>query len=259
MLLSATPGSLSWPAALVVWGPGYWSSLHKHHSIQLVLALQGSLRVRGGPGQPWLTCGAALVQPDALHEVEARDATVLISFVDPESELAAALVGREGRAIAAIEARQVARWRARLGDPATLDAGTVEAWLRSELLSGRQPNTVHPRVQRVLRFLRERLAEVDEAHSLDRLAVVAGLSPSRLMHAFTASLGVPLRPYIRWLRLQRALGELMGGATVTQAAHTAGFSDAAHLSRTVRRMLGSTPTELVKRRSRTRGVQLGSA
>src|SRR5262245_55602432 len=162
MLMNATPGALSWPAALVVWGPGYRSSLHKHHSIQLVLALQGSLRTRGGPGQRWLTCEAALMRPDAWHEVEAPEATVLITFVDPESELGAALVGREGGAIAAIEARQVARWRARLGDPAALDAGTVEAWLWSELLSGRRPSTVHPRVKRVLRFLREQLAEIDE-------------------------------------------------------------------------------------------------
>ena len=106
---------------------------------------------------------------------------------------------------------------------------------------------MHPRVKRVLRQLREQLGAADEL-SLETLARTAGLSPSRFMHVFTESVGVPLRPYVLWLRLQRACGELMRGASVTEAAHSAGFSDAAHMTRTFRRMLGTTPSELVRRR-----------
>src|SRR4029453_15865292 len=58
------------------------------------------------------------------------------------------------------------------------------------------------------------------------------------------SLGVPVRPYILWLRLQRAACDMMNGASVTNAAYRAGFSDAAHLTRTFRRMLGATPSDL---------------
>jgi AraC-like DNA-binding protein len=76
------------------------------------------------------------------------------------------------------------------------------------------------------------------------------------MHVFTESTGVPLRPYILWLRLQRACCDLMGGGTVTAAAHNAGFSDAAHLTRTFRRMLGMTPTDLALRKRMSRGVTL---
>jgi hypothetical protein len=41
-----------------------------------------------------MKCGAALVRADAAHEVDARHVTVLIAFVDPESELGAALSER---------------------------------------------------------------------------------------------------------------------------------------------------------------------
>lgn len=41
-----------------------------------------------------------------------------------------------------------------------------------------------------------------------------------------------------------ALASLSTGATLTEAAHAAGFADAAHLTRTVRRMMGDAPSVL---------------
>ena len=104
----------------------------------------------------------------------------------------------------------------------------------------------HPRVNRVLRSIPVRLAR-DNDVSLKTLADVAGLSPSRFMHVFTASVGMPLRPYILNLRLERACRELAAGGSVTFAACVAGFSDAAHLTRTFRRVLGTTPSRLFPR------------
>ena len=251
MLISAAPGALLWPAAMIVWGPGYVSSGHAHHCVQLVLTLHGVLRIRRRPHDEWTKCGAVLVRPDAPHEVQASDTTVLIAFVEPESELGAALSDRLGQDITPISMREVGRWRRSLGNPKTLTASRVEPWVRRELLCATKAPDIHPSVRRVLRFLREQLGD-SEALSLHNLAKIAHLSPSHFMHVFTESVGVPLRPYILWLRLQRACGELMRGATATEAAHSAGFSDAAHLTRTFRRMLGTTPSELTRRRPASR-------
>ena len=79
----------------------------------------------------------------------------------------------------------------------------------------------------LLRDLPSRLAEA-EAVSLEVLATSVGLSASRFLHLFTTSVGVPLRPYVLWLRLQCGAGELARGKSVADAAHAAGFSDAAH-------------------------------
>lgn len=253
MLISAAPGVLLWPAAMIVWGPGYVSSCHAHHCVQLVMTMRGALRIRSSPGNPWIRCGAALVKSDARHEVEALHKTVLIAFVEPESGLGAALAERLEQSIMPISAREVTRWRNSLGSPAALTGLQVEQWIRGELLRDSKAPRIHPRVRRVLRFLREQLGTAD-ALSLDKLADVAGLSPSRFMHVFTSSVGVALRPYILWLRLQRACGELMRGASVTEAAYSAGFSDGAHMTRTFRRMLGTTPKELAERRQRSRGT-----
>jgi AraC-like DNA-binding protein len=180
--------------------------------------------------EAWAICCAALVRPDAKHEVEAQDTTVLIAFVESESDLGAALLDRVREDIARIDTRDVDRWRAALGEPATVRAWKVEAWVRRELLQGKKAPRMHPRVKRALRHLREHLS--GEVLSLQCLSEMAGLSPSRFMHVFTESVGVPLRPNVLWLRLQRASGELMRGASVTDAAHCAGFSDAAHMTRT---------------------------
>jgi AraC-like DNA-binding protein len=253
MLISLMPGALAWPAAMIVWGPGYTSTLHRHHCVHLVMAVHGTLRIRGGSRQRWRCCGAALVRADAAHEVDARDATVLIAFIEPESPLGAALCARIERAIMPVPAPEVAHWRRAIGPGPTLTRSRVETWLKERLLRERRLPKIHPRVNRVLRHLRERLGPGEDL-SLTKLAGIAGLSESRLMHAFTESLGIALRPYILWLRLQHACRELSNGASVTEAAVRAGFSDAAHLSRTFRRMLGTTPSEIARRRKVAHGA-----
>jgi AraC-like DNA-binding protein len=252
MLIRPAPGALVWPAAMVVWGPGFSSTEHSHHSVQLVMTMRGSLRVRG-PGRPWRECGAVLVRPDAPHEVVALGETVVIAFVEPESELGAALCDRIARDIVCVSQGVVARWRAALGTPPT--AESVERWVSRQLLRRRRPVAVDRRVAEVLALVRRQLGAQQDL-SLKALAARAGVSPSRLMHLFTQSLGVPLRPYILWLRLQRAACELMAGATVTKAAHRAGFADAAHLTRTFRRMLGVTPSDMALRKRASRGLSV---
>jgi AraC-like DNA-binding protein len=76
------------------------------------------------------------------------------------------------------------------------------------------------------------------------------------MHAFTESVGTPLRPYILWLRLQLASSEPVAGTDITEIAQRAGFSDGAHLTRTLRRMLGTTPSEIAQRTRASHGISL---
>jgi AraC-like DNA-binding protein len=253
MLVHPKPGALVWPAAMVVWGPGFTTAGHRHHCVQLVMAMRGTLLIRRRPSDPWIRCGAALVRPDAEHEVDAQNTIVLIGFVESESELGAALAERIEGHISSVSDVEVARWRVALGRMPS--EARAERWVRTQLLHKRRPVRIHPGVTLVLKHLREKLGIADD-FSLKTLASISGLSQSRFMHVFTESTGVPLRPYVLWLRLQRACCDLMSGASVTAAAHAAGFSDAAHLTRTFRRMLGMTPTDLALRKRMSRGVTL---
>jgi AraC-like DNA-binding protein len=255
MLLPAAPGMAAWPAAMIVWGPGFATKAHRHHCVQLLMTLRGSLLVRSGPGDAWRKCGAVLVQPDVLHEVDACGSTVLIGFLDAESEIGAAFSERIEGDIARVPAHQVARWRAALG-PSPNEA-RAQSWLTTLMPHRKRAVAIHPGVRRVLSNLRKQ--EALDGLSLKTLAGIAGLSPSRFMHVFTESVGVPVRPYILWLRLQRAACDLMEGISVTSAAHHAGFSDGAHLTRTFRRMLGATPSDLALRKRLSQGFSLKSS
>ena len=181
---------------------------------------------------------------------------ILIGFIDAESEIGAALSERIEGDMARVPAHQVARWRAALG-PSPNEA-RAQSWLTTLLPHRKRAAAIHPGVRRVLSYLRKQ-QDVLDGLSLKTLAGIAGLSPSRFMHVFTESVGVPVRPYILWLRLQRAACDLTEGASVTSAAHHAGFSDSAHLTRTFRRMLGVTPSDLALRKRLSQGFSLKSS
>src|SRR5262249_36153394 len=161
---------------------------------------------------------------DEWHEVDARNRNVLIAFVDAESELGMALADRAESDVAPIAPATIGDWRAKLGEPASLTADRVEPWVTNTLLRNRRPPPLDYRITRVLRALPHRLAGA-ESVALDAVAASVGLSPSRFMHLFTASVGVPLRPYLLWLRLQCGAGELARGQSVADAAYAAGFAD----------------------------------
>jgi AraC-like DNA-binding protein len=237
--------AFAWPAALFVWGPGSWSDLHRHHCVQLVLALHGMLRFRERERQRWTSGGAVLILPDAWHEVDARGTDVLIGFIDAESELGVAASHWTHGQVAAVDSSTVAAWREQLGRP-VLSAAKVEPWVTGTLLRDRRQPQIDRRIQRVLQTLPQRLAD-EQAVSLESLATSVRLSPSRFLHLFKESVGVPLRPYVLWLRLQCGARELARGRSVTDAAHAAGFADAAHFSRTFRATMGATPRQVLRR------------
>lgn len=248
------PDGRIWPAGLVVWGPGMRSSPHAHHALQIVLGLDGPLRARESPARRWRRVGAILVEPDAIHEVDCSVAgSVLIAFVEPESGLGGAVLGRLRTPIAFVPDRVVDRWRRILHAPSRISDASVRRWFESAFRSGRPPR-LDPRVARAVRMLRDR--ETLGRVSLRQIAASTDLSPSRFGHLFTESVGIPFRRYVLWLRLQRAAGALLTGETIASATYDAGFADAAHLSRTFRRMFGTSPSEIADRQSTSRGIRV---
>jgi AraC-like DNA-binding protein len=77
--------------------------------------------------------------------------------------------------------------------------------------------------------------------SLAEAAAELGTSPSALVRAFRAEVGMTPHRYLVARRLDLARSRLLAGASVAEAAATAGFFDQAHLARHFRRYLGIAP------------------
>lgn len=88
-------------------------------------------------------------------------------------------------------------------------------------------------------------AHLDQSLSLQRVARVAGTSPSHLKTLFKRSMGVTLHAYIVQQRVERARQLLQRGhLPASQVALESGFSHQSHMARCMRRLLGVAPSEL---------------
>src|SRR5215472_8201647 len=114
MAVNLTPGSLIYPVITVVWGPGFTTSPHQHHCVQLAVGLTGTFRVRCGIQRRWLSCAAVWIAPDVSYELDADGVFMLVVWVDPESDLGAGLSRSIGSAMRIIPDFVVTRWREQL-------------------------------------------------------------------------------------------------------------------------------------------------
>ena len=83
--------------------------------------------------------------------------------------------------------------------------------------------------------------------SLSAIARAAGLSPSHFNTLFKRSVGQPVHRYVVQRRVERAVDLICRrGMRLSSAALEAGFADQSHMARCMRRVLGVTPTEVVR-------------
>jgi AraC-like DNA-binding protein len=106
------------------------------------------------------------------------------------------------------------------------------------------PKTTRRRaiVDRALEYLAWHFAEDAD---LPTVAAAVGSSPHHLSRLFHAGTGITLSRYRTELRLRAALERIEAGATdLSAVASDVGFFDHAHMTRTFRRALGRTPTDV---------------
>lgn len=223
------------------------SEMHSHHAVQVTIGLEGEFELESGShriGGP-----IAAVNADAHHAFKAVGLFANV-FIEPESIAGRAVAGR----LFAAGVPLVAVPDEMLGDlPAQLTLAfrkrdrsdaALEALARSVISQLAGGLTAPPPDARVGQILEWAATQLDRPVSLADAARRVALSKDRLRHLFVEQTGLPLRSYLLWLRMTRAIEAFAAGSSLTEAAHQAGFADSAHFSRTFRRMFGTKAAAL---------------
>ncbi len=191
-------------------GPAGDTAFHKHYPFQLVFAQGQGAEVKFLDGR--IATGTQItVASQTPHQLMPTQTPVDILYIEP------ALVCAKTKAFVTLD-----EWQAYLCCAPT--------------------RHTDPRIAAGIDFIEARL---DQKISLEATARLAGMSKSSFTAKFRAATGLPLRRYVLWRRLLRAVVGISGGGSATEAAHQAGFADSAHFSRTMKETFGVSPSSSV--------------
>lgn len=207
-------------------GPLGMVPVHRASASALLVGLEKpfDLTVAGDTISQRLAC----VTSQTLHALDGHGARMAVFYFDPGTALRDPLA-ELSKLIAAIDL--------------ALLPNSLDAW--NALLAMMHVSTRHAKPEPRLAAIAQRLIQSsDEALAATELAASAQLSVSRLEHLFTAQFGVPLRAFRTWYRFRLAAKQLLKGASITDAAHAAGFHDSAHFSRAFGEAFGLPPSHV---------------
>jgi AraC-like DNA-binding protein len=240
---------IGWGARVLYLGPAFGLTPHRNATGVLAVGLDGPLDVADDPADPasrYRRARSVLILPNSLHHLRIEGGRMAFLYVDPFGRDLKALIPRMASATprAAYDLQN---------EPAVIAIMTGLAENRIAAQQGRAslagllgiggPAKSSPRIAPALQHMRD---VPHQAHRLKTLAARAGLSPSRFLHLFKAETGVPLRRYRIWNRMGAAVRACGEGASLTEAAHAAGFVSSAHFSSAFRDMFGMMPSDLAK-------------
>lgn len=217
---------------------------HSHHAFQLVVAAEGTNKLRHNDGE-WQEFEAAIVAADEAHAYDGEGVLGAMLLIDPETREGRWLRQSMMQPIQAMLPDRMAGARAQVREftDHPRDAEGTAEFVSSIVKcfgTGIMPTrALDERVSKAIDVVQEMDAKVV---SLDAIASKVFLSPSRFAHLFSDEVGIPFRRYLLWRRLTRAMLVASRGATLSRAAHSAGFSDAAHFTRTFYQMFGIPPS-----------------
>jgi AraC-like DNA-binding protein len=242
-------------------GPGDRTFEEQHRNVSIAVVVAGSFQYRSSVGVALLAPGSVMLG-NAGHVFECGHAHGMgdrcISFsYAPEyferitADAAGAVEFRVPalpplRAMSSAVAWACAGLAGNDADSLAWEELGVRLAIESaRLATGGEPEvqTVLPsaeaRVTRVVRMMEERPAA---AHSLDRMAEEARLSPYHFLRTFQNVVGLTPHQYVMRMRLRRAAARLLQEETsVLEIALDCGFGDVSNFNRSFRAEFGRSP------------------
>jgi AraC-like DNA-binding protein len=235
-----------WGARTLYLGPALNLSPHRNAVAVLCAGVTGDFEVannRSMRHSDYVTCRTALIPANTWHHLRAGDQTMAFLYVDAQSDDYATLRAAMSR----VEDRigvGLAGEPGYLRALAHLHGGKPWRAIREQIAAVLGLHVPVRRDERIAEAIRHLHTTPAESSRLSDLAERANLSPSRFLHLFKETTGVPFRRYRLWARMGSAVRGAVSGRALTQVAHDAGFSSSSHFSAAFREMFGMAPSLL---------------
>ena len=209
-------------------GPVADSRPHRHLAVQLAIGLKQPLAMTGDRGR---VAGPAILVRAATRHWLAPVAGVRIIFAEVDS-----LAGQAWSAATAGE--EILQAPADLFLLRELRLAEDAAAAMQRLTGAGPQRALDQRLARALAALAE---NPGSSGAVARAARTAGVSVSSLRALAAEALVAPLAQWRQWRMLMKAASVIAAGQSLAEAAAESGFSDQAHLTRTMGRFFGITP------------------
>ncbi|TGK06423.1 AraC family transcriptional regulator [Leptospira fletcheri] len=236
---------------------GLVTEAHSHYAASILISISSPFQIETEEGVR-TSYQAVILSPNFHHSLLAEESEIVVLQFDPHSSDYSSIAAKYGRTgIHEIPANDLEPIRKDCRDllEGKLECGSAKLLFESILsaIGAETPakGILDPRIQAATERMKRSLPK---SVSVPELAQESGFSETRFMHLFKEQLGLPVRQYQLWLRLQEAATLLKDGGNLTDAAYAAGFADQAHLSRTFKKMFGVQPSRFLGPNSSVRVV-----
>lgn len=234
-------------------GPDMKTTVHALHNYIVYIAINGNFDLLLGDGRIFTSCETVVIAPDWPHNLVSSGVMLGVFYLIPETvegrRMTAAFSGRKVfMPSGQVRAVVLPLLRKYLEHGCSMEeADELCRYLFNNLTPPSNVcSALDPRVRHALEYLD---SIIGSRVTIAEIAAEVALSHSRLEHLFSEQIGIPISRYLLWARTRQALLLMANSKSLTAVAFEAGFADSAHLSRTFRRMLGISPSTLLRKTS----------
>ncbi|MGJ4744815.1 helix-turn-helix transcriptional regulator [Leptospira sp. SA-E8] len=220
------------------------TDFHSHYAATLAISLKNNISIETEKGREEYR--VALVGPNTYHKTVSPGVEMIALLIDPETYEYSSI--SEFANIGEVKKLDISPFLPLIERLWELYYGKLndeEAWeLHLDLLRSVYPFQKLEKVmdERIIQIANTIRKEMPDSIRMKEIGKNFSVSEDRLIRLFKENLGIPMRRYLLWVRILEAAKLLKEGKSLTDAAHSAGFSDSAHFTRTFKENFGFVPS-----------------
>lgn len=211
----------------------YETAQHSHFYVEVAFALSGSLCIRA-KGKVYKQVKSIIINSNKPHSFDCLDGACQLYFFNPTD-----LIGHQ------LLKEYLPGQKEILVD----HLPSLEFFLKYYLPENNKQefveSNIEARIGLCLKWIERNY--LTEDINIAKVSEVALLSDSRLAHLFKEQIGISVHQYILWKKMEEAILLSQKGFSLTNCAHSLGFTDSSHFNRTFKKMFGTSPYFALKK------------